>query len=214
MWGGIALFSNGMLQFMGLQSQNDWETELNWWLVILSIFSYTFSFQFSSVTQSRPTLCDPMDCSMSGFPVYHQLPKLAQIHVHWVGDTIQKSHPMPSPSSPTFNLSQHQGFFQWVDSLHPSGGKNIGASASVLPMNIQGWFPLGLTGLIHPLFFPYNASFLSCTGSSRLKLQSQPEAARFPIPTIPCNQAGLTELLLVVSSTQEHRETVSGLLLV
>ena len=118
MWGGIVLFSNGMLQFMGLQSQNDWETELNLWLVILSIFSYTFSFQFSSVTQSRLTLCDPMDCSMSPFPVYHQLPKLAQIHVHWVGDAIQKSHPMPSPSSPAFNLSQHQGLFQWVGSLH------------------------------------------------------------------------------------------------
>ena len=118
MWGGIVLFSNGMLQFMGLQSQNDWETELNLWLVILSIFSYTFSFQFSSVTQSRLTLCDPMDCSMSPIPVYHQLPKLAQIHVHWVGDAIQKSHPMPSPSSPAFNLSQHQGLFQWVGSLH------------------------------------------------------------------------------------------------
>ena len=155
-----------------------------------------------------------MNCRMPGFPALHYLPDCAQTHVHWVGDAIQPFHPL-SPTSPlVFNLSQHQGFFQWVDSLHPSGGKNIGASASVLPMNIQGWFPLGLTGLIHPLFFPYNASFLSCTGSSRLKLQSQPEAARFPIPTIPCNQAALTELLLVVSSTQEHRETVSGLLLV
>ena len=148
MWGGIALFSNGMLQFMGLQSQNDWETELNWWLVILSIFSYTFSFQFSSVTQSRPTLCDPMDCSMSGFPVYHQLPKLAQIHVHWVGDAIQKSHPMPSPSSPTFNLSQHQRLFQWVV-LSVGWPKYCSfSSASDFLMNIQDWLPLELTDWI------------------------------------------------------------------
>ena len=69
--------------------------------------------QFSS----RPTLCDPMDCSMTGFPVHHQLPELAQIHVHWVGDAVQPSHPLSSPS-PTFNLSWHQGLFQWVSSSH------------------------------------------------------------------------------------------------
>ena len=62
-------------------------------------------------------LCDPMDGSMPGFSVHHQLPELAQIHVHRVGDAIQPSHPLSS-SSPTFNLSQHQGLFQWVSSLH------------------------------------------------------------------------------------------------
>ena len=62
-------------------------------------------------------LCDPMDSSMPGFSVHHQLPELAQIHVHRVGDAIQPSHPLSS-SSPTFNLSQHQGLFQWVSSLH------------------------------------------------------------------------------------------------
>ena len=105
------------------------------------------SVQFSSVAQSCPTLCDPMDCSFPGFPVHHQLLKIAQTHVHRVGDAIQLSHPLSSPSPPTFNLSQHQGLFQWVGS---SGGRSIGASASasVLPMNIQDWFPLGLTGLI------------------------------------------------------------------
>ena len=71
----------------------------------------TFS-QFSSVTQSCPTLCDPKDCSMPGFPVHHQLPKLTQTHVHGVGDDIQPSHPLLSPSPPAFNLSQHQSLFQ------------------------------------------------------------------------------------------------------
>ena len=74
--------------------------------------------QFSSVAQSCPTLCDPMDCSKSGFPVHHQIPKLAQTHVHWVGDTVQPSHSLPSPSPPAFNLSQHHGLFQWVSSSH------------------------------------------------------------------------------------------------
>ena len=74
--------------------------------------------QFSSVTQSCPTLCDPMDCSMPSLPVHHQLPELTQTHVHCVSDAIQPSHPLSSPSPPTFNLSQHQGLFQWVGSLH------------------------------------------------------------------------------------------------
>ena len=76
------------------------------------------SVQFSSVAQSCLTLCDPMDCSTPGFPVHHQFPKLAQIHVHQVGDAIQPSHPLSSPSPPDFNLSQHQGLFQWVSSSH------------------------------------------------------------------------------------------------
>ena len=74
--------------------------------------------QFSSVAQLCPTLCDPVDCSMPGFPVHHQLLELAQTHVHWVGDAIQTSHPLSSPSPPAFNLSQHQGLFQWASSLH------------------------------------------------------------------------------------------------
>ena len=68
--------------------------------------------QFSSVAQSCTTLCSPMDCSMPGFPFHHQLPRLAQIHTHQVGDAIQPSHPLLSPSSPAFNLSQHQCFLQ------------------------------------------------------------------------------------------------------
>ena len=73
---------------------------------------------FSSVTQSCPTLCDPMNRSRPGLPVHHQLPELAQTHVHWVGNAIQPSHPLLSPSPPALNLSQHQGLFQWVSSSH------------------------------------------------------------------------------------------------
>ena len=77
-----------------------------------------FAIQLSSVAQLCPTLCDPMDCSTPGFPVHHQLPEYTQTHVHWVGDAIQPSHPLSSPSPLAFNLSQHQGLFQWVSSSH------------------------------------------------------------------------------------------------
>ena len=69
-------------------------------------------FQFSSVAQSCPTLCDPMNRSTPGFPVYHQLPEFTQTHVHQVSDAIQLSYPLLSPSPPALNLSQHQGLFQ------------------------------------------------------------------------------------------------------
>ena len=68
--------------------------------------------------QLRPTLFDPMDCSTPGLPVHHQLPAFTQTHVHRVGDAIQPSHPLSSPSPPAFNLSQHQGLFKWVSSSH------------------------------------------------------------------------------------------------
>ena len=74
--------------------------------------------QFSSVTQLCPTLCNSMDCSIPGFSVHHKLPGFVQTHVHRVGDAIQPSHPLSSPSPPAFNLSQHQGLFQWVSSSH------------------------------------------------------------------------------------------------
>ena len=76
------------------------------------------SVWFGSVTQSGPTLCNPMDYSMPGLPFYHQLAELAQTHVHQVSDDIQPSHPLSSPSPPAFNLSQQQGLFQWVSSSH------------------------------------------------------------------------------------------------
>ena len=77
-----------------------------------------FYITFSSVAQSCPTLCNPMDCSMPGFSVHHQLPELAHTRVHRVGDAIQPSHPLSSPSPPALNLPQHQGLFQWVSSSH------------------------------------------------------------------------------------------------
>ena len=66
----------------------------------------------SSVAQSYLTLCDPMDRSTPGLPVHHELPEFTQMHVHWVGDAIQLSHPLLSPSPPALNLSQHQGLFK------------------------------------------------------------------------------------------------------
>ena len=73
--------------------------------------------EFSSVQSlSRVRLCDPMDCSTPGLPVHHQLPEFTQTHVHLVGDAIQPSHPLSSPSPPAVNLSQHQGLFKWVGS--------------------------------------------------------------------------------------------------
>ena len=105
--------------------------------------------QFSSVAQSCPILCNPMDCSTPGLPVHHQLPEFTQTHVHWIGDAIQPSHPLLSPSPPAFNLSQCQGLFQWVSSLHQVVRVlGVSASALVLPVNIQDWFPLGWTGWI------------------------------------------------------------------
>ena len=87
-----------------------------------------------------------MNYSTPGFPVLYHLPEFAQIHISWVNDAIQPSHSLP-PSSPfAFNLSQHESFP--MSQLFTSGGQSIRASASVLPMNVQGWFPLGLTGLI------------------------------------------------------------------
>ena len=74
--------------------------------------------QFSSVIQSCSTLCDPMVCSTPGLPVHYQLPEFTQTHVHWIGDAVQSSHPLLSPSPPVFNLSQHQGLFKWVSSSH------------------------------------------------------------------------------------------------
>ena len=76
------------------------------------------SVKFSSVAQSCLILCDPMNRSTPGLPVHHQLPESTQTHVHEVGDAIQPSHPLSSPSPPALNLSQHQGLFKWVSSSH------------------------------------------------------------------------------------------------
>ena len=91
-------------------------------------------FQFSSVTQSCLTLCNPMNCSMPGLPVYHQLPEFTQTHIHQVGDAIQPSHPLSSPSPPAPNPSQHQGLFQEL-TLRMRWPKYWSFSFSISPSN-------------------------------------------------------------------------------
>ena len=107
------------------------------------------SVYFSSVAQSCLTLRDPMNRSTPDLPVHHQLPEFTQTQVNRVGDGIQPSHPLSSPSPPASNPSQHQGLFQWVNSSHEVA-KVLGVSAlaSVLPMNTQDWSPLEWTGWI------------------------------------------------------------------
>ena len=107
------------------------------------------SVQFSSVAQSCLTVCNPMNRSMPGLPVHHQLPEFTQTHVHWVGDAIQPSHPLSSLSPPAPNASQHQGLFQWVNSSHHVAKVlEFQLQHSVLPTNTQDWSPLGWTGWI------------------------------------------------------------------
>ena len=111
--------------------------------------------QFSSVTQLCPNFCDLMDCNTPGFPTHQYLPKLAQTHVHWVCDAIQPSHPLSSPSPPAFNLSQHQGLFKSVSSLHQVArywGFNLSISLSneylgLISLGLTGWISLQSKGL-------------------------------------------------------------------
>ena len=112
--------------------------------------------QFTSITQSFLTLCDSMDCSIPGFPVHHLLPELAQTHVHQIGDAIQPSYSVVPFSSCLQSFPASGSFPVMTHSLHQL--QSIGASALVLSMIIQGWFPLGLTGLI----------FLQSKGLSRV----------------------------------------------
>jgi len=107
-----------------------------------------YHYQFSSVTQLCWTLCDPMDCSTSGFPVHHQLPEIAQTHVHQGRDANQPSHPLLSPSLRT-SVFPASGSFP-NSQFFPSIGQStrVSASALVLPKNIQDWFPLGWIGWI------------------------------------------------------------------
>ena len=114
-----------------------------------------------SVSKLCLTLYNPMDCSMPGFPLLHHLPEVAQTHVHWVSDAISSS---VIPFSSCLQSFLASGSFP-VSQLFTSGGQSIGASvlASVLPMNIQGWFPLGLTGLISLLSNGLSRVFSSTT---------------------------------------------------
>ena len=114
------------------------------WEIGIDIYALLHKVQFSSIPQSCPTFCDPMNCSTPGLPVHHQLPESTQTHVHWFADAIQPSHPVSSPSPPALNLSQHQSLFQWVNSSHEV--------AKVLEFQLQHqsfqWSPLRWTGWI------------------------------------------------------------------
>ena len=107
---------------------------------------------FSSVAQLCPTPWDLMDCITPGLAVHHQLLEFTQTHVHWVGDAIQPSHPLSSPS-PTFNLSQHQGLFQWASSSHQV--------AQVLELQLQHQFFQWIFSLLSHFKYVYS-SFLIC----------------------------------------------------
>ena len=107
------------------------ENNVTDYITILPCHSFCL-IQFSSVAQSCPILCEPMDCSTPGFPIHHQLQELAQTHVNQVGDAIQPSHPLLSPSPPAFNLSQHQGLFN-ESVLHIRWPKYWNFSFSISP---------------------------------------------------------------------------------
>ena len=183
-----------------------------------------------SVAQSYPTLCGPMDWSISGFPVLQYLPEFAQTHVHWLNDAIQPSHPVSPPSTPALNLSQHPGLFQWVVlpirwskdwsfSISPSNECEVKSLNHVRlfatpwtvayqtppsmefssqeywvglpfpsPMNIQGWFPLGWTGLISLLSKGLSRVFSSTTVWKHLILRC---SALVPL-SHPCMTTGKT----------------------
>ena len=136
----------GIYQNKGYYCLTSWSVSLTEKLHILNASGIS-SVQFSHSVVSD--LCDPMNHSTPGLPVHHQLPESTQTHVHRVGDAIQPSHPLPSPSPPAPNPSQHQGLFQWVNSLHEV--------AKVLEFQLQHqsfqWTPrtdllLGWTGWI------------------------------------------------------------------
>ena len=98
------------LEWVAISFSNIW--------ALAKLYCNTAYVQFSSVAQSCPTVCDPMNCSMPGLPVHHQLPEFTQTHAHRVGDTIQPSHPLSSPSPPAPNPSQHQSLFSMSHSSH------------------------------------------------------------------------------------------------
>ena len=138
------------------------------------------SVQFSSVAQSCPTLCDPMDYSTPDLPVHCQLLEFTQTHVHWVGDTIQRSHPLSSPSPPAFNLSQHQGLFKWLNSSYQVAKYwrfcfNISPSnehPGMISFRIDWLDLLAVQGTLKSLLQHHSskASFLRCSAFSIVQL--------------------------------------------
>ena len=116
--------TQNILSFLFWKISNVYKNRRNWWTLMYlssSFKAYKLTanpVHISSVTHLCPTLCDSMDCSAPGLLVHHQLPEITQTHVHQVSEAVQPSHPLSSPSFPTFNPSQHRGLFQWVNSSH------------------------------------------------------------------------------------------------
>ena len=133
--------------------------------------------QFSSVPQSCPALCDPMDHSMPGFPVHHQLSELAQIHVHWINDAIRPSHPLSSPSPAAFNLSQHQGLFQWVIGSQWHNTAFFFAVSSVPKVSHGSWMCPGLLKICQWQEFHLSSPYIYL----REKVINSKEHMHFPV---------------------------------
>ena len=143
------------------------------WLPILDNNKLWINPCYASVTQSCLTLCDPMDCSTPGFSVLHYLLQFAQTPVHWVSDAIQPSHPL-SACSQSFQASRSEPLSWLFTSRGQSIGASASASASVLSVNIQSWFLLGLTGFISLLSKGFSRVFSSTTVRKHQFFSTQP----------------------------------------
>ena len=147
-----------------------------WWAAVHRVSKS--QTQFSSVTQSCPTLCDPMDCRTPGLPVYQQLPEFTQAHVHWVGDAIQPSHPLSSPSFLAFSLFEHQVFpvSQFFASVLEYLAKVLECPLQHQSFQwtlTQDWSPLGWTGWISLQFKGLSKVFSNTTVQKRLFFSAQ-----------------------------------------
>ena len=141
--------------------------------------------QFSSVAQSCPTVCDPMDCSTPGLPVHHELPEFTQNHVHWVGDAIQPSHPLSSPLLlpsifPSIRVFSNESALRirWQRT-------GVSDSTSVLPVNTQNWSPLEWTGWISLQFKELSRVFSNTTVQKHQFFSAQLSQSSCQIQTWP-----------------------------
>ena len=141
------------------------------------------TIQFSS---AQSLSCNPMNHSTPGLPVHHQLPEFTQTHVHQVGDAIQLSHPLSSPSPPAPNPSQHQSLFQWVNSSHEVAKVRVSALASVLPKKSQGWSPSEWTG-----WNSLQSKTLKSSPTPQFKSINSSALSLFHSPTLTSIQSGL-----------------------
>ena len=132
--------------------------------------------QFSSVTHSCLTLCNPMNRSMPGLSVHHQLPESTQSHVHWVSDAIKPSHPLSSPSPPAPNSSQHQSLPMSQFFTHGGQSNGVSALASFLPKKSQGWSPSERTGWISLQSKGFSRVFFNTTVQKHQFFGSQPSS--------------------------------------